>query len=534
MAREAAARDDHETMKLTRRDFHLLLGSTGIAACTPHLESLDGSVGTDTPAMEDSGPATDAVMTDVDGMANDAMMDASPPSEGLFASRTKTVSPEAEGAGVGSDDDPWTLAQAMELAVAGDIVGIRPGQYVGQQPQASIDDPNLTNNIPAWAPANNGTSDAPIVLVAQFSAAWHDSDRSELHSGAPHRVGPRSGWPCFGTRMQTRTRYVRWIGIYANEEDSQGHITQDCGVVTCWNADHITIAECHIVGDPNAEGGDNYSALRLEGIEDSHVRDNLFEGFWGGGGTNNTGITLYGVDRLLVEHNHFRRCAHGIQPKGANYGLEIRALIIRLNHFEGCAWALRFSRPVANPGGPRSSVYQNLVDGSRFFLEVTTSSGVLRMADTDIFNNTIVHGRDGADPGCVWWAAAPDGDDNNRVFNNIFFDVDSYLGSYTASAADIAAFASYDYNALSFERSAFGGSSALSGMSFSQWQSSYGHDQGSLVGDPLLDETYHLRADSPCIGAGRDLLGVFGPLDAAVDMGVYVTGAETVGIRRVR
>ncbi|MEQ9073740.1 MAG: right-handed parallel beta-helix repeat-containing protein [Sandaracinaceae bacterium] len=509
---------------MSRRDFSLLLGSSGLAACTPGLDPLD-----DAGTVRDARAPQDATSPDA-GLEPDSATDASTPAEGLYASRTKTVSPDADGTGDGSDARPWTLTQAMELAVAGDVVGIRPGRYVGRQPQASIDDPSLTNNLPAWAPANDGTADAPIVFVAQFSAAHHDTDRSELHSGASHGAGSRTGWPCFGTRMRTRTSHVKWIGLYADEGDPEGHISQDCGVVTCWNADHITIAECHIVGDPDVSAGDNYSAIRLEGVEDTAIHDNRLEGFWGGGGTNNTGVILYGVDRLRVEHNHFLRCAHGVQPKGAGYGLEMQALTVRLNHFESCVSALRLHRPVANPGGSRSRVQQNLVEGCRYFIELTTSSGVMRVADLDVFNNTIAHGRDGADPGCIWWAAPPDGGDC-RVFNNLFFDVDAYLGSYSASAAAIAGFAAYDHNALSFARSAFGGSRALQDMALSEWQSTHGQDRSSLVGDPRVDDAYRLQPDSPCVGAGRDLLGLFGPVDGPVDIGAFVTGGETIGIR---
>ncbi len=522
---------------ISRRGFSLLLGSTGLLACTGSSEGTDGGVGTDggidvnvgRDAGTDGG-AIDARSEPLDAAADvGGQTDASTTPDTRFEERTKTVSADATGGGDGSPDNPWTLTQAMALAVAGDIVGLLPGRYVGRQPQRSIDDDGWRNNIPAWAPANNGTADAPIVFVAQHPAAFHDRDRTELYSGAAHMGSARRGWPCFGTRATEPSRYIEWIGIYADEADAEGHIDLDCGVVTCWNADHITIADCHIVGNPEESGGDNYSAIRLEGVEDVWVRGNILEGFYGGGGTNHTGITLYGVDRLVVEQNDFLRCAHGIQPKGANYGFEMREMTVRRNRFAGCTHALRLHRPVANPGGARSRIYQNIVEDTRYFFEITTSGGEVVFADTDIFNNTIVRARDGGDPGCFWWAGRPSGGDN-RIFNNIFFDADTYFGSYNATADEISAFAAFDYNCLDVVRSTFGGSRALRDLSFADWQVLHGQDGGSITEDPMLRDDYRLEAGSPCVAAGRDLLGTFGPIDAPVNMGAFVVGDEVIGV----
>ena len=78
---------------------------------------------------------------------------------------TKYVTTGAAGGGVGSAGDPWTLAEAMTSAVAGDIVAIAAGVYVGSS----------TNNKeqPAFRPSNSGTSGSPIRFVAQWAAATH-------------------------------------------------------------------------------------------------------------------------------------------------------------------------------------------------------------------------------------------------------------------------------------------------------------------------------------------------------------------------
>ena len=54
---------------------------------------------------------------------------------------------------------------------------------------------------------------------------------------------------------------------------------------------------------------------------------------------------------------------------------------------------------------------------------------------------------------------------------------------------------------------------------------------GFFEGSVDFGADYKLEAGSPCVGAGRDLLGVFGPVDGSVNMGAYVTGSETIGVR---
>jgi len=80
------------------------------------------------------------------------------------------VSASAAGGGDGSEASPWTLAEAMTNAVAGDRVQIAPGTYRG----AATGD----RYVPTFNPSHSGTVDAPIVFCAQFPAVYHEADPS--------------------------------------------------------------------------------------------------------------------------------------------------------------------------------------------------------------------------------------------------------------------------------------------------------------------------------------------------------------------
>src|SRR5690606_12982988 len=114
----------------------------------------------------------------------------------------------ATGSGNGTDQQPWSLSQALQLAQPGMVIGVRAGTYIGQ---AQTADSNALRYTPAFRSARSGTAAAPIHLVAEHPAALDFGPRSELRSGATV-VG--AGWPAFGNYQRD---HVWWIGFASDE-----------------------------------------------------------------------------------------------------------------------------------------------------------------------------------------------------------------------------------------------------------------------------------------------------------------------------
>jgi hypothetical protein len=89
---------------------------------------------------------------------------------------THWVSASATGSGNGTQQDPYTLAQALHLAQPGWKVCCGPGEYLGIN----------TNNrfTPSFRISANGTENNPIIFFAQNYAALNTTGRSILrHNG---------------------------------------------------------------------------------------------------------------------------------------------------------------------------------------------------------------------------------------------------------------------------------------------------------------------------------------------------------------
>lgn len=427
----------------------------------------------------------------------------------------------APGGGDGSLANPWTLSEAMTNAVAGDVVQLGAGVYVGTNPGGTL------NFTPAFRPTNSGTSGNPIIFIAENLAAQVTTGYTDIRSGA---TTSQSGWPAFGSLTKD---YIEWWGIYSNEGDTNNKGATDSGTCSIWTGTGLKAIGCKIIGETGYS--DNHSGIRLENCVSPEISDNNISGYTGG--TNKAGIIIYKTQNATLHHNTIFDCNHGIQPKGASGSSTIYGLTIRQNLIYDCSQMFRFHGPVKGPSSELSEVYQNigydLVNVAEF-----TSSGT-HTGEQDglrIYNNTFENVSDGD-----WWLNHNyDANRDNLIFNNIVRTTAAYLRGTYAGASDVTHhddFATWSRNCISGATNFGDGtsSSALDSLTFSDWQTTYSQDANSITSDPLFtnvtNHDFTLQGGSPCLTLGRDTLGTFGAVDATIPAGAYVTGSETIGVR---
>ena len=414
----------------------------------------------------------------------------------------------------------------MTSATSGDIVGINVGVYVGSDPGG---DPL---NNPAFKPANSGTLSDNIIFVAKNSSSSDMISRTDIRSGA---TASATAWPAFGSIGQD---YIRFSGIYSDANATNNKIRPNSSPCTLWAGAGLRAIGCNVTGESGI--ADNYSAVRIENTTDTHVYDCKLNGFTGG--TNKAGVIVYKSHDVKIHHNNIVGCNHGIQLKGAtSIGVnEIYDIHIYQNLVSGGGDMVRLHGPVVGPLGELTLIYQNICYDMTFFALFPSSATHDGAQDgLRIFNNTgynIANGTYALDHDYRLEGDVPR---NNEFFNNIFRTDGAYLYSTSAADSDITEhqqFADYDRNCINnFVRFGIGSGEPLNSVTLNDWQTTYLEDVNSITSDPLFEDEanddYHLKVGSPCLTLGRDNLGQFGPADAVIPAGAYVTGSEVIGVR---
>lgn len=496
---------------------------TGLTAGTPYQWRVlsDG-----TPSNVVSAPTQDEVV--VPPPTGDSFADSFAPEFNVptWDNRTRTADPEAVVDGAGTDGSPWTMEQAMALTTAGMIVGIRPGQWFGTQPDVQASDLDVT---PAFRPANSGTAANPIWFVAQYPAATNATNRTEIYSGA---TVERQGWPAFGVIEKD---HVKFVGIYSDMNNANGKIRDDSGLASIRGGAAnrpvgLGIYKCHLVGKQNAF--DNNAGVRVEITNAPEVADNKIEGFRGN--TNNAGITVYNALGVRMHHNDIHDCYHAVYPKSKPVGYKFYN-----NKITSCADFIRSLVPSYNGTEVEQAwVYNNTGKDVGRVWGMSTSDGSFRIADIKLFNNTFYNVTAANDPGAITWASSPSaGDKDNRFFNNIIHTAANFMGTYQGNpntAAKLADFIKSDRNVLHNISDYFNGG-GIEAITIAQWQG-VGQDVNTVFGNPMLTSIasgdFTLQAGSPAINLGRDLMGAFGPVGGTVNAGARpLSSSEVIGIR---
>lgn len=445
----------------------------------------------------------------------------------ILDTATHFVDPAKTTNGVGTQVDPWQPTQAETLAVGGNVIVIEPGLLVGTDPGGNY----VTES--GFRPVNAGTLENPITFIARNAAVYSlGIGNTEIRSGATVQA---AGWGAFGSN----TTYVNYYGFYSDNNAANNKAFDDSGTtVFRLGADGCKVGWCDLRGQSGQSN--NYSGVRIETSDQVEIFSSRMQGYVGN--TNNSGIIIYKCNRTKIHNCEIFNCQHGIQPKGANsdgtnaiWGLEIYQNVIR-----ACNEGLRFHGPVKGPSGELSLVYQNVFYGCVHVMEFTSSNTNIGEQDAlRVFNNTADTPTESAikiNHGFQSEGVVPR---DNLFFNNIFYRPASYLRvAYSSDALPqhFVDFGQYNRNCI-FDETQFGDGttgSLLELLTRANWQTIHGQDVDSISADPQfvdrLNNDYHLQSGSPAESSGRDTLGQFGTVGAAIPLGAYVTGSETIGV----
>lgn len=442
----------------------------------------------------------------------------------------KSVTVDADGNGDGSSARPWTLQQAMTLAVAGDRVIIEPGVYVGTRP----DGEGGLRFTPAFFPKNDGTEENPIIFEARHPATTTTDPalRTEIRTGgfidlsAAGAYTPwdaRQGWPAFGTSGYGGGNWTTWDGIYSDARLENCKTASEGGLCSVSGSIHATVRRCRLIGESSASYlNNNYAAVRFEAAEHVTIVDNHLSDFGSKAmPVNNQGVGCYDTVSFTVEHNTIERCGHAFHPKAARF--KDLTGTFRYNLVRDCYHVARIGamRELVVTG-VFSEIAHNVCINNTFFMEMTTSDGVMYHDYYKVHNNSWLT-TSTAGPGMLWFAATPPPGQSN-VWDNIFSGGGAYIGanSNATTLDNIGNWADFDTNCVDVLPMGRG-NSYVNQLTKDIWQNTYGNDVNSIFVDPQFVSSTDLRlkATSPCRTAS--ITG--GPI------GAYVTGSEQIGHR---
>lgn len=385
-----------------------------------------------------------------------------------------------------------------QAAQAGDVVNVSAGIYTTTQMSGE-------RWIPAYNPVNSGTSVNPILIQANGVVTL----RSNSSNG---------GGPIIGAQGRS---YIVWDGFYLDEPNLQ--TVSDTAPVVIWGSDNVTIQNVTINGK-TVGWNDNHNGIRVEDSTNSLIRNNRIYGIRNGGNNGNgAAIMIYTSSNITFEHNEIYNSGVGIFIKGRNPG----PFTVRYNSI----YDIDFGGIIIGQVGTSEAqhgarIYQNIIKDTA---ECMTFVGYDNNspANIDIVNNTI----DNCSNGGLLLRPSTAGFLNIVIKNNII----------TNSTRGIQAEDISDLSALTFSNNLYSGNNTHSRLmytnyTFSTWRSNLNKDTvGSIQTSPLyVDEStddFRLSGSSPAVDSGVDVLNLLGAgVNGPINMGAYITGAETIGL----
>lgn len=454
---------------------------------------------------------------------------------------THWVSATATGSGNGTQQNPYTLAQALRLAQPGWKVCCGPGDYIGANTNNRFD--------PSFRITANGTETNPIIFFAQNYAALNTTGRSVLRHN-----GTQQGYGCPVLGLQTGHH---WYGFYITE--SLAPTTPDTGPIVCtgkYNRISYFRIDRGPTTWPQARADNNHAAIRFEG---TGVQNNLVSDCWienyskQNAFGSEQGIQLYSMPganittstgRLTIENCYFDNVQTALTSKGAGFtrpilgGIVFRRNLIRASTFDNVTGSVNFMDTSGELG--RNQVYQNIQVGGHY-LVICMNQANYPHRDIDVINNTLINATMNREREGIHTATGGAGTNGSgwRIHNNIKTGT-APLFNFAYDGQSDAAVQSRSHN-LSFGHSRWGyvDSRGTGTQSLAQWVANTPFDDFSLQSDPMLVSSVwnnanlgKLQQTSPARNAGIDLLNLNGGgTSAACHLGAYSNDNVVIGIR---
>ena len=419
-------------------------------------------------------------------------------------------------AGTGTIDSPYrTITHALSVANAGDVITLRGGVY---NESIRIQIPNITirSKSDEWAVISSPINDGSIgqCVRVDVEASGLKLQRLEIIGGYYYGIKLETKWDWGGADRSGVSNII----IDGCKIHDTGN---DCIKITP-NCDSVTIRRCEIYhsgmrDNSNAEGIDNVNGDRML-VQDCYIHDIATNGLYFKGGA-----TLCVVERTKIEN-----CGGGGIMVGFDTSPEYFDTTVNPQYYESIYGIVR-----------------NCVISNTEYAGI----GLYAAKNAKIYNNTLINtARTGHSP--IYFGLTYQDWDTSAgrppsvypvIMNNLIIQDDTMPGNFV-------------FIRYAFEKQLGGDLYSLAGMpimdnncyykkngnanfedrrptslfngNLSGWRNHISNEMHSIESDPLVTDSFHLSANSPCINEAQSTPYVTYDYDKQLRTGHFDIGAD--------